>query len=72
MWIILIKVSKIEDCALKPVAELPFILEKGACQARLDDQVMLCFSGHESSDDNKDKDGPGTKACWQFDEVDGQ
>ena len=46
--------SKIEDCALKPVGELPFVLEKGACQARLDDKVMLCFSGHESSDDYRD------------------
>ena len=43
--------SKIEGCALRNVGELPFVLEKGACQARLDDQVMLCFSGHESSDD---------------------
>ena len=51
--------SKIEDCALKPVGELPFILEKGACQARLDDKVMLCFSGHESSDDYRD----GYQSC---------
>ena len=102
--------SIIKDCALKPVGELPFVLEKGACQARLDDKVMLCFSGHESSDDNRDgysdrpilvspflkieifshrpkystslsfssihdnrdEDGPGTKTCWQFDEVNGE
>lgn len=66
------QVSKIDGCALRNVGELPFILEKGSCQARLDDQVMLCFSGHESSDDYRDKDGPGTKTCWQFDEVDGE
>ena len=22
--------------------------------------------------DNRDEDGPGTKTCWQFDEVDGE
>ena len=64
--------SIIEDCTLKNVATLPFVLQKGACQARLYDQVMLCFSGHENTDDTKDERYPGEKICWQFDEVDGQ
>merc|ERR1712168_464001 len=55
------QVSIINNCALEKVATMPFPLQKGACQARLDDQVLLCFSDHESDDDQSYEDNPGNK-----------
>ena len=66
------KVSLIKDCALEFVATMPFQLQKGACQARLDDQVLLCFSDHESSSEFEDGQHVGRRKCWKFDEKNGQ
>jgi len=65
-------VSLIKDCALELVATMPFQLQKGACQARLDDQVLLCFSDHESSSELDDGQHVGRRKCWKFDEENGQ
>lgn len=64
--------SLIKDCALELVATMPFQLQKGACQARLDDQVLLCFSDHESSSELDDGQHVGRRKCWKFDEENGQ
>lgn len=58
--------SFIKNCALEFVASMPFQLQKGACQARLDDQVLLCFSDHENNNH------AGRKKCWKFDEDKGE
>ena len=62
--------SLIKDCALEFVATMPFQLQKGACQARLEDQVLLCFSDHEASEFG-DGENVGRRKCWKFDEQNG-
>ena len=64
--------SLIRDCALQYAATMPFQLQKGACQARLDNQVLLCFSDHETSSEIKDDEHLGRRKCWKFDEENGQ
>ena len=66
-----IKVSVINNCALEYVATMPFQLQKGACQARLDNQVLLCFSDHEVSTGSDTITNPERKKCWKFDEENG-
>ena len=54
------QVSRVQNCGLEHVDELPFNFINAACQARLQNQVLLCFSD----------DAP--KDCWRFDERDGE
>ena len=61
----------INNCALEYVATMPFQLQKGACQARLDNQVLLCFSDHEVSTGSDTITNPERKKCWKFDEENG-
>ena len=40
------QVSKIRGCGLERVSTLPFDFD-GACQARIRNQILLCFSAYE-------------------------
>ena len=40
------QISKISDCGLGRVSTLPFDFD-GACQTRIRNQILLCFSEYE-------------------------
>ena len=43
-----IKVSRVQNCGLEHVDELPFNFINAACQARLQNQVMLWYDFYDS------------------------
>ena len=55
-----LKVSKVQNCRLDRIDDLPFDFEEGACNtfSREQEIVMLCFDIHN-----------GHKACNSFDDM---